>query len=523
MSQSTIDSSTTLSDSDSQMSSDDELRALTAEIIPEILPYSRVVFCRTQEKVVIQGTASKYLYYVQKGAIEASYTVRGTKIVVALIGAGNFFGEIGFFDRISRIRDVYATEDSEIQVFDQETLQQLQQDNPMLYGKFLAFLAQSICIKFRRILEEREPLTGYAASLATGRKSFKHSKPLPEHFFQTTEWKYVHRVVEEFKAKFFDISHSLQEDYNPEIADSFKAQCHEVMSAFNENLRDFDDCISRPEYQDFVWGYVFKEIFPYFMRSRFAERAYYKPKGYPGDYLMMEMIYRNQPEGDGKFGTIADSWLLEGVPAKAVRGRRKLLAEQLELLSCQRVGNGQPIRIMNLACGSCRELFDFLAKCDYTEKIEALCVDIDSEALQYTNRQVNVFSHKASIRLMNENLVKWSLGRIRHDFPPQDIIYSSGLTDYLDRRLVLKLITRCYEQLKPGGVLIIGNFGTRNRDRAFMEHILNWRLIHRDQNEFEDLFAASPFGRKIEVLSEEQGINLFALAAKPSVALDGSP
>jgi CRP-like cAMP-binding protein len=295
--------------------SEDELRSIAAEIISEILPYSRSIICGKQQNVLIQGSESKYLYYVRRGAIEASYTVRGTKIVVALIGAGNFFGEIGFFDGVSRIHDVYATEDSEIRVFDQGTLAQLQEQDPILCNRFLTILAQSICIKFRRILLEREPITGYAASLSIGGKGFKSSQPLPEHFFQTSEWKYVHRIVEEFKAKFFDISHSLQEDYHPGIPDSLRDQCYEVMNAFNQNLRDFDDCIKRPEYQDFVWGYVFKEIFPYFMRSRFAERAYYKPKGYPGDFLMMEMIYLNEPRGDGKFGTIADGWLLKSPTA----------------------------------------------------------------------------------------------------------------------------------------------------------------------------------------------------------------
>ncbi len=502
-------------DLETGFSPEDELRPLAAQIIPEILPYSRSIICGKQQKVVIQGSESKYLYYVRRGAIEASYTVRGTKIVVALIGAGNFFGEIGFFDRVSRIRDVYATEDSEIRVFDQGTLARLQEQDPILYSRFLTFLAQSICIKFRRILEEREPLTGYAASLSTGKKSFKSSQPLPEHFFQTSDWKYVHRVVEEFKAKFFDISHSLQEDYHPEIPDSLRDRCYEVMDHFNENLREFDDCLSRPEYQDFAWGYVFKEIFPYFMRSRFAERAYYKPRGYPGDFLMMEMIYRDQPDGDGKFGTIADGWLLKSAPAEAVRGRRKLLGEQLGLLSRQWVEREGPIRIMNLACGSCRDMFDFLARCDYSEKIEALCVDIDSDALQYTNREVNVFSHRASIRLMSENLVKWSLGRVRQDIPLQDIVYSAGLTDYLDERLFLRLVTRCFEQLKPGGMLIVGNFSPRNPDQAFMDHILSWHLIYRDETDLRRLFAQTPFGPDIQVLAEDLQVNLFALATKP--------
>jgi hypothetical protein len=104
---------------------------------------------------------------------------------------------------------------------------------------------------------------------------------------------------------------------------------------------------------------------------------------------------------------------------------------------------------------------------------------------------------------------------VRHDFLPQDIIYSAGLTDYLDRRIVVKFITRCYEQLKPGGVLVIGNFSPRNSYRAFMDHIVSWRLIYRDETELRELFAESPFGRNIDLLSEERQVNLFAVATKP--------
>jgi hypothetical protein len=250
------------------------------------------------------------------------------------------------------------------------------------------------------------------------------------------------------------------------------------------------------------------------MRSRFAERAYFKPKGYAGDFKMMEMIYRKKPEGDGKLGVMVDSWCLETAAAKAVRGRRRLLRDRISSMCDEKLSSGHPVHIMNLACGSNRELFDFLSRCDYSEAIKATCVDADPQALEYTSRHVDTFPHKASIRLMNDNVVKWALGRIRHNYGPQDIIYSAGLTDYLDRRLFVAFINRCHDQLQEGGTLIIGNFGTDNPNRAFMDHILHWKLIHRSEHELRDLFDESSFGRDIELLKEEQELNLFALATK---------
>lgn len=506
-----LDRSTSLSDSKGRNTGED----LENQIIREMLPVSRRLLYEKGQDVIVEGSDSRSLYFVEQGAVEVSYLMGETKIVVALIGANNFFGEIGFFDGVSRVRDIRTTDDSVIRVLDYEDVLRVQLEDPVLYGKFITFMARSICAKFRRILEEREPLTAYAASLSTGRRSYEESKPLPEHFFRTSEWLSINRIVEDFKACFFDLSYQLQRDPGSVLNEAHQKRCSEVMDEFNNRLQEFTIQHGGAGGEQFAWGYTFKEIFPYFMRSRFAERAYYKPRGYAGDYLMMEMIYRNEPEGDGRLGTLVDGWCLNSAPAKAVRGRRKLLCEQLETYASDNLRRGAPVLIMNLASGSNRELFDFISRCGHTEVISATCVDADPLALAYTDQKVNIGSHKASIRLMNDNVVKWSLGAIRHEYGLQDIIYSAGLTDYLDRRLFSALIERCYEHLKPGGVLIIGNFTPKNHNRVIMDHVLHWRLIYRDRSDLEELFATSSFGvNNLQFLAEEEGVNLFVVATR---------
>lgn len=485
------------------------------QVLSNILEYSHKEVYGRDEAVILGGTESRCLYYVERGSVEVSNTADDTKITVALIGEGDFFGEIGFFDGRSRVRDIRATEDSVIRVFDSESVIKLQSDDSVLYGKFLTMMAQSICVKFRRVLDEREPLTAYAASLSTGGRIFEETRAVPERFLKTPEWHLINGIVEDFKAFFFNVSHQLQQDSREEIPEEMQAKCHDMMNDFNARLQDAKDRVEDSEASGYLWGYLFKEIFPYFMRSRFAERAYYKPRGYAGDFMMMEMIYRKEPEGDGKLGRLMDGWCLATAPARAVRERRRLLHELLAAISQKRRNQQNSIGIMNLACGSNRELFDFLAGCDYTSKIEAICIDADRKALEYTNQHVNIIPHAASIRLMNDNVVKWSLGRVRHHFGLQDIIYSSGLTDYLDDRLFLALVNKCHEYLKPGGTLIIGNFGHENENRVFMDHILQWKLIHRSEQDLKSLFARSPFGNRVEITAEENRVNLFASASKP--------
>jgi len=445
--------------------------------------------------------------------VEVSYTEQQTKIVIAIIGEGHFFGETGFFDGVTRVRNVRTACDSCIRIFDEDAMDQIQYTDPLLYGDFIVLLTKSICGKFRRILEESEPMREYAASLATGGQKFDVAKPLPKHFFSTDSWHTANQLAEDFKARFFDLSGKIQCITADADETAISQECMAIMDDLNTCLQSFNPPEAQKE-AEYAWGYLFKELFPYVMRSRMAERAYYKPKGYAGDFMMMEMIYDDQPSGDGKLGALLDRWFLRSSAAEAVRGRRQLMASQLARLTSARLCETENVRIMNLACGPNRELFDFLSDCEYADAIEALCIDIDADALQYTNKQVNTFHHHATIRLMRENLVKWALGRIRHSFDAQDIIYSAGLMDYLNDKMFVKMIDRCHTQLKPGGVLVLGNFGLDNPNRNIMDHLLHWSLIYRDEDTLRDLFSQSRFEGDIQVITEAQGINLFAVATK---------
>jgi hypothetical protein len=39
-------------------------------------------------------------------------------------------------------------------------------------------------------------------------------------------------------------------------------------------------------------------------------------------------------------------------------------------------------------------------------------------------------------------------------------------------------------------------------------------LIYRDRSDLQALFAASPFAGNLEIVAEEQGVNLFAVARR---------
>ncbi|MDA8137261.1 MAG: cyclic nucleotide-binding domain-containing protein [Desulfobacteraceae bacterium] len=484
-------------------------------LIAGVLPFGEPLICAQGTDLITMGDEAQCFYFVEEGTLEVSYTAQNTSIVVALIGAGSFFGEIGFFDQLTRTRGVKAVAETRLRRFAKIHLDRMAADAPPLYARFLEYVLRSVCGRFRQILADRGPLTAYAAMLSTGKEHFKGLQPLPPDLLGSSGWQQINQELEAFKARIFDVAYRLQAERGPDISPPLHQEGLAVLNDLFSKLCGAAAFIEAQEGSELLWGYVFKELFPYLVRSRIFERAYYKPKGYAGDFMTIEMIYRNQPNGDGKLGRLIDGFLLEEVPSRAVRGRRRLLHQTLDQICRQRLPGDAKIRILNLACGPSRELFDLLGEGGYSERVEALCVDIDDEALQFASLQAGAFRHGARVRFMNENVIKWAIGRIKQDFGPQDIIYSSGLCDYLEPRVITAMIRRCFDHLKPGGVLIIGNFAPTNPYRFLMDHLMYWRLIYRTSNELRGLFDGSPFGSQVEVMAEPEGVNLFAVARRP--------
>jgi len=107
------------------------------------------------------------------------------------------------------------------------------------------------------------------------------------------------------------------------------------------------------------------------------------------------------------------------------------------------------------------------------------------------------------------------MGRRTASLPPQDLIYSIGLIDYFQDKLVVQLLNWMYDTLAPGGKALLGNFDPRCPNRVFMDHLLEWRLIYRTPDDMRRLFASSKFGdAPVDVRYEQEGINLFASCRK---------
>lgn len=264
---------------------------------------------------------------------------------------------------------------------------------------------------------------------------------------------------------------------------------------------------------DELGAFVHRETYPYLGLSTLVDRSYTKPRGYAGDYLTLQMVYDDRPDGVHRLGPYIDRWFLDIPASRAVKNRRQLLRDII--VDTAYVHRGRAIAITSLACGPAREIFDIFGEPDHPD-IVATCLDIDDQALAYAQSIADSVGVTEEVAFVQANVVKLALGRQTLELSDQDLVYSIGLIDYLTDDLVIKLLDWIYHRLRPGGTAIVGNFDVDNPDRAFMDHLLDWKLIHRSPQDLIDLFAQSEFGpAPVEVRREATGINLFASAARP--------
>ncbi len=414
---------------------------------------------------------------------------------IATVGPGGLLGEMSFADASPASADVVAAEAGLALEMPRERLRAQLERDPALAASFYRALAATISARLR--------LTN-ARLNAAGEERRTDGDPAAGRLFA---------AVDEWKALLVRLDRlAMREGAIPEDGyREFAACAVGLMGASHEALGPAS--LLSEAMREELGARLQRELLPYVLTTETAERFYSKPRGYAGDYLAIDMIYRAEPRGAGRIGPLVDRLFLETPPAVAVRNRRSLVAE--EILQTVRGKGPGPARVACLASGPAREVLDAYAALEEPARLRATLLDIDLQALALVDEACARLKLSSHVVLANENLLALFLGRGKTSLPPQDLIYSIGITDYLNDKLFLKLLDFCHARLAPGGRVIVGNFHPRNPAREFMDHVLEWKLIHRSEEEMHRLFEASAFGRTCtRIVFEASGIDLFAECVK---------
>lgn len=200
----------------------------------------------------------------------------------------------------------------------------------------------------------------------------------------------------------------------------------------------------KKEFRSLVGHWVYK--------SKIMERALKKSYGYPGDYNLLETIYNNQTISES-IGIYHDRYFLDNPYAIAVRNRKNKMKNLL--MTFMEETALPSINILNIACGSCREIRELLPDIHLKKKLKFTCLDFDEKAINYSKERFKTLPEDLEIKFLKESVLK--LSKHQEVLNEQNLIYSIGLADYLPDRVLKKIIFFIYSLLYPSGRFIIAH------------------------------------------------------------------
>ena len=264
--------------------------------------------------------------------------------------------------------------------------------------------------------------------------------------------------------------------------------------------------------------YKMKKIFEkryrrYFLHGEYIRRSFEKPLGYAGDFLVIDSIYKNQSRTSG-FDRLWDNYFQDLAVSKATRERKEDFKNII--LEMARKNKNENLRILNLACGPAREIKELL-EAD-SDKIFAKvifdCCDLDTQAIDYAKQLLMDFNN---VKFFQKNAIRLALKKdIKLELPQEyDLIYSTGLFDYLDESIASRLAGNLKKALKKGGMLAIANVRDKysNSSASWMEWVAEWNLIYRTEAEFKRIFLNAGFSSAdLEIIPQQSAVMQYCLA-----------
>lgn len=213
-----------------------------------------------------------------------------------------------------------------------------------------------------------------------------------------------------------------------------------------------------------------------------------KPLGYAGDFITMNYIY-DYHAGD-YLGSASYEMLINNytcnIPFSSSNIKRKDYFKRKILDTLQKKENP---RILSVGCGSVRELLELLRENKINRPLTFICIDFEKRALDYVRNEIAKIDAPGkqylSISFVEQDIFSLVENqRIVNKLGESDLIYASGLFDYLRRQTAKNLFLLLFTLLKKGGSMIVCNASLINGShRAYFEMLGDWVMIYRTEEE----------------------------------------
>ncbi len=238
---------------------------------------------------------------------------------------------------------------------------------------------------------------------------------------------------------------------------------------------------------------TFREcVIPLGLKSKIVKHAFTKPSGYAGDYGLIEIIY-DRKTLSGNIGYCIDRRFQMDDYARAVRSRMNKMKEILARFIT--TAPGQSLEILNIACGSCREIKEMFDEntFDGSKKITFSLMDQDKDALEFSLKALENSPPHVEYRTLCNSVYDYIKNPDAHreKLTGKDLIYTIGLADYIPESALKSLIIFLYSLLKPGGKLVIAHKDSKNFSPLAADWWCDWTFHLRNEPETIELVKSS--------------------------------
>jgi len=215
-----------------------------------------------------------------------------------------------------------------------------------------------------------------------------------------------------------------------------------------------------------------------------------KPLGYAGDFIIMNYIYdfHNKYLGSSSYEKLINFYTCSiPISASVVKRKEFLKKKILEVLHSRTFP-----KVLSVGSGPTRELLELVREAKIVKPLYFGCLDFEKKALDYVQNELQKIESKKKLYLhiefTNKNILDLIRDRkVENTLKKYDLVYASGLSDYLFTRTAKKVIENLYRLLDKKGVLIVTNAKKENAThRVYYEMLGEWYLHHRTKRELLD-------------------------------------
>jgi len=237
-------------------------------------------------------------------------------------------------------------------------------------------------------------------------------------------------------------------------------------------------------------------FFGHLSNSEIYKRGLLKPRGYPGDGEIIEWIYDRRIVSKG-IGQIYDRYFHAIDYVKAVRLRKNIMRKILKKY-LERDTKVSKIKILNLACGTCREIRDlFEGGIELKSMVEFTLVDHDRITLKFAKRKLPSMSNKLNYKFSCLDVLSFTKKNCNSKMHLYfDMIYCIGLADYLPDSILGPLIRNSYEMLSRGGKFYLAHKNVKEFSTPGSDWGADWKFIPRNECEVKKIFYRNIGNRK---------------------------